>query len=109
MERGQRGMVTVETAFAALFVAGALALAIVVAGAAFVLGQCQVTANEVARQAARGDAAAVARASADAPSGAEVASRREGGAVVVEVTWRFTLGSVSWPLVARAQVLEEQG
>lgn len=108
MERDQRGMVTVESAFAALFQAGALALAILVAGAAFVLGQCQVTANEVARQAARGDSAAVARAEADAPAGAEVKRRREGGAVVVEVTWRFSLGSASWPLVARAHVLEER-
>lgn len=108
MERGQRGMVTVEMAFAAMFLAVALAVAILVVGAVFMLGQCQVTANEVARQAARGDAAAVARATADAPTGATVASRREGGAVVVEVTWRFTFGSGSWPLVARAQVLEER-
>ncbi len=100
-------MVTVETAFAALLQALALVLAILVAGGAFVLGQCQVTANEVARQAARGDAAAVARATADAPTGAEVVSRREGGALVVEVTWRLTLGSASWPLVARAEVLAE--
>lgn len=108
MESGQRGMVTVEAAFAMLLLAGSLALAILLAGAAFVLGQCQVTANEVARQAARGDAAAVARASADAPSGAEVVTRRESGSVVVEVTWRFALGSSSWPLVARAQTLEER-
>ena len=108
MHRDDRGMVTVETAFAALFLAGALALAVVLAGAAFQLGQCQVTANEVARQAARGDAAAVARATSDAPAGAVVETRRDGTAVVVEVTWRFRLGSVSWPLSARAQVLEER-
>ena len=84
MHRGDRGMVTVETAFATLFLAGALALAILVGGAAFVLGQCQVTANEVARQSARGDAAAVARATADAPAGAQVVNRREGGASVVD-------------------------
>lgn len=104
----ERGMVTVEAAFAALFLAVALAFAILAGGAAFVLGQCQVTANEVARQAARGDTAAAARATADAPEGAEVVSRRVDGAVRVEVTWRFSLGSTSWPLVARAQVLEER-
>ena len=108
MHRGDRGMVTVETALATLFLAGALALAILVGGAAFVLGQCQGTAKEVARQSARGDAAAVARATADAPAGAQVVGRREGGASVVEVTWHLRLGSMSWPLVARAQVLEER-
>lgn len=107
MRRCQRGMVTVETAFSVLVVTGAVALALLLAGATFVLGQCQVTANEVARQAARGDLAAVARATEDAPAGAEVVHRHEGGAVVVEVTWDLTFGSARWPLVARALVLEE--
>ncbi len=107
MDRSERGMVTVELAFAALLLAVSLAFAIMVGGAAFVLGQCQVVANEVARQAARGDAAGIARATADAPAGAVVERRIEGGAVVVEVTWRFVVGDTSWPLVARAQVLEE--
>ena len=100
-------MVTVETAFATLFLAGVLALALLVGGAAFVLGQCQVTANEVARQAARGDAAAMARATADAPTGAVVDTRRESGELVVEVRWEAPLGFTTWPLVARARVLAE--
>ena len=100
-------MVTVETAFATLFLAVVLAGVLLVGGAALVQGQCQATANEVARQAARGDAAAVARASADAPAGASVTTRRTGGAVVVEVRWEAPLGPVTWPLSASAQVLEE--
>ena len=101
-------MVTVETAFALLVLAVVLAGVLLVGGAAFVLGQCQVTANEVARQAARGDAAAVARATADAPTDAVVTHRTEGGAVVVEVRWEAPLGVTAWPLVARATVLEER-
>ncbi len=101
-------MVTVETAFALLVLAVVLAGVLLVGGAAFVLGQCQVTANEVARQAARGDAAAVARATADAPTDAVVTHRTEGGAVVVEVRWEAPLGVTTWPLVARATVLEER-
>lgn len=101
-------MVTVETAFATLFLAGVLAFVLLVGGAAFVLGQCQVTANEVARQLARGDSVAVARATADAPPGARVTSRREADAVVVEVRWEAPLGVASWPLVARAHVLAER-
>lgn len=100
-------MVTVETAFATLFLAVVLGAVLLVGGAAFVLGQCQVTANEVARQAARGDVEAVARATADAPTGATVTSRRSGGTVVVEVRWEAPLGLATWPLVAGAQVLEE--
>ena len=99
---------TVETAFALLVLAVVLAGVLLVGGAAFVLGQCQVTANEVARQAARGDAAAVARATADAPTDAVVTHRTEGGAVVVEVRWEAPLGVTTWPLVARATVLEER-
>ena len=101
-------MVTVETAFALLVLAVVLAGVLLVGGAAFVLGQCQVTANEVARQAARGDAAAVARATADAPTDAVVTHRTEGGAVVVEVRWEAPLGVTTWPLVASATVLEER-
>lgn len=100
-------MVTVETAFATLFLAGVAVLAVSVAGALFGLGQCQVVANEVARQAARGDTAAVARASGDAPDGAEVSSRREAGTVVVEVRCPARIGPALWPMVARSTVLEE--
>ncbi|MDO5534940.1 MAG: TadE family type IV pilus minor pilin [Propionibacteriaceae bacterium] len=100
-------MVTVETAFACLVMAVVLGAVLVVGGAAFVLGQCQVTANEVARQAARGDAPAVQRALEDAPPGARVEQRHEGGAVVVEVHWEAALGEWRYPLVARAHVLGE--
>ena len=52
--------------------------------------------------------AAVARATADAPTDAVVTHRTEGGAVVVEVRWEAPLGVTTWPLVARATVLEER-
>lgn len=100
-------MVTVETAFATMFLAVVLGVVLLIGGAAFVAGQCQVVANEVARQAARGDAAAMERAVAEAPRGATVEQSREAGMVVVEVRWQAPLGLTTWPLVARAQVLEE--
>lgn len=106
--RDERGMVSVETGFATLFLALVVGVSVVVAGAVFTLGQCQVAANEIARQAARGDAAAVARASADVPQGARVSTRREGGALVVEVAWAASVGPVTWPVTARASVLEER-
>lgn len=108
--RQERGMATAELAMASLLVAAVVALAAWVVLALFQLGQCQATANEVARQEARGDAAAVARASADAPPGARVSRAREGGVVVVRVELVSRLGSVaSVPLRAEARVLLEPG
>ncbi len=102
------GMVTVETAFALISLAVVGSFAIAVAGALFVLGACQVTANEVARQEARGDQVAVARAKQDAPRGAIVVTRREAEAVVTEVQVSAALGPLSWPLSAQATVLVER-
>lgn len=108
VRHGQRGMVTVELAFAllalAVFSVGALG---VVAGL-YQQGQLQVTANEVARQEARGDAVAAQRAAQDAPPGARVTSRREAGAVVVEASRATQVGPVPVTLQARAVVLEER-
>lgn len=109
-ERGQGGMVTVEIAFAALFAAmAAVALAWVLA----VLGlsaRCHDTAAEVARQEARADRSAVAKAIADRPAGAQVRVRHTGPRVVVTVRlaarpWLSWLPSV--PLSATAVVIEE--
>lgn len=103
-----RGMATAELAMASLLVAAVVAVAGWIVLALFQFGQCQATANEVARQEARGDRAAVARAAADAPPGARVSRRREGGAVVVRVELVSRLGSVaSVPLRAEARVLAE--
>lgn len=106
--RGQRGMVTVELAFALLVWAVVCVGAIGAVTALYQQGQLQVTANEVARQEARGDTAAVQRATHDAPPGARVTSRREAGAVVVEATRETRVGPVPVTLQARAWVLEER-
>ena len=104
----EAGMVTVETAFAVILLALIGGVALAMAGAVFVLGACQVTANEVARQEARGDQAAVARARQDAPRGATVLTRRESGAVVTDVTVTARVGPVVWPIRAQATVVEER-
>lgn len=103
----QRGMVTVELAFAVLAAAVVAAGCLWLAGAAFQLGHCQTTANEVARQHARGDAAAVRRATADAPLGARVEVRRASGATVVVVSVDVRAGAWSLPVSAEATVIDE--
>ena len=65
-------MVTVELALVSVLGAGALALGGWVLTQLFIFDQCQITANEVARQAARGEAQATQRARMDAPPGAVV-------------------------------------
>ncbi|QIK71812.1 hypothetical protein G7070_05385 [Propioniciclava coleopterorum] len=101
-------MVAVETAFAVLILAAVGAFVISVAGVMFAQTQCQVTADEVARQLARGDTAAVQRARADAPAGASVVTREESGATVAEVRLEARLGPVVWPIRAQARVLAER-
>ncbi|MEA4945814.1 MAG: TadE family type IV pilus minor pilin [Propionicimonas sp.] len=103
-------MVTAELALASL------ALAPVVAALGWVFGvlglafQCQGTASEVARQLARGDQAAAARAEAAAPTGAVVRASRSGDEVRVVVTlqarpWVAWLPAV--PLELGATMLAE--
>lgn len=106
-DQRERGMVSVETAFVSLGVAAAVAAAIGVAGGAFQLAQCQLTANEVARQEARGDDGAVARAKADAPQGARVSVADEGGVTRVTVALELGIGPVRVPVEASAQVIDE--
>lgn len=108
MRHSERGMATVELAFASL----AIALVTLVVGwfvmALGVLGHCQTTANEVARQRARGDAAAVALVMAQAPAGASVKQAVRGGVVEVVVETEVRFGSwLALPVAARAHVLEE--
>ncbi|WP_232549105.1 hypothetical protein [Propioniciclava soli] len=107
--RGQRGMVTVEVALASIGLAVLVGGGFTVAHAGFRMVECQVAANEIARQQARGDAAAVRRATADAPEGASVAVRTVDGRAEVEVGWRAAWGPVVWPVAARAAVIEEPG
>lgn len=107
----QRGMVTVELAMSLI----ALMLA-TLAGlwTVWVLGQqmrCIDTAGEVARQIARGDRAAAARAAERRPAGATVTSRHDGRDAVVEV--RLTAHPFralpAVPLTAEARVALEPG
>lgn len=103
----QRGMVTVEVALASLLLAGVLAGAIGVVAGGFRLAQCQVVANEVARQSARGDVPAVNAAVADRPDGTVVTTRNEGDLVVVRVQCDAEVAGVAVPLEASAQVVSE--
>jgi hypothetical protein len=99
--KGERGMVTAELAVATL-AAGAL-LAALSWGVFMITLQlrCIDSAAEVARQAARGDTAAVAAAKARAPLGATLEIRRTAELLTVEVVlpvhpFRFD-SSTSWP------------
>lgn len=83
--RTARGMVTAELALG-VFAAAMLLVALCWGMAIAVLQvRCMDTAAQTARQAARGDQAAVARARAGAPEGSQVRIRTVGGDVVVEV------------------------
>lgn len=107
-KRGERGMATAELAMVSLIVAGIAAGIVWLLSAVLVLNLCQITANEVARQDARGDRAAAARAERDAPRGARVARRHEAGVTVVEVTADARFGRLfAIPVSARARVLDE--
>ena len=100
-------MVTVELALAGLLLSMVALLVVTAGGAVARLAQCQLTANEVARQEARGDREGVARASADAPVGARVETRHEAGATVVVVSLEVEVGPARVPLSASARVLDE--
>ncbi|HEX8510885.1 MAG TPA: TadE family type IV pilus minor pilin [Propionibacteriaceae bacterium] len=103
-------MVTVELAVSTLAV---LALLTMLCWGIFLVVmqlRCVETAAEVARQAARGDNAAVQRAKRDAPTGArvEVRAGRQVTSVVVRLNARpFTDWLVVVPLHAEAEVLTE--
>lgn len=107
---GQRGMVTAELAFASIGAALACVLLAWVLALVALLIRCQDTAAEVARQEARSDRTAVAKATADRPKGARVTVRQIGEQVTVRVQlaaqpWTRWLPSV--PLTAEATVLRE--
>lgn len=84
----ERGMVTVELAFASMFV---LAASVALAWGLWVLvavDRCQLVADEVARQAARRDQAAMAKVIESAPPGAVVDVAERSGEVAVTVRLR---------------------
>ncbi|MDR1710875.1 MAG: hypothetical protein LBR58_03305 [Propionibacteriaceae bacterium] len=112
MNKDERGMVTAEFALASLIAAAFVVTVAWIAAVLLALGSCQATAAEVARQEARGDAAAAAQAKADAPPGARVTVSRHGKQVDVDVEldarpWTSWVPSV--PLHAQAHVLAEEG
>lgn len=103
-------MVTIELALAGL---GAVAMVVLLAwvlSALMLWGACQDLATGVARQEARGDAAAVTEILNHRPPGAQVGVRRVEGRVVVQVDlaahpWAEWLPSI--PLHAEATVIAE--
>lgn len=110
--RSERGMVSVEVAFAVMLSAAvAVGLAYLIA-LVIQLGELQATAGEVARQQARGDSSAARNAERDAPAGTVVKVSTSGSDVVVLAELR----SQPWgrwipamPLSARAVVAREGG
>lgn len=103
-------MVTAELAFASMGAAVACVLLAWVLALVGLLLRCQEIAVDVARQEARGDRAAVARAMSDRPKGARVAISNDGQVVRVRVDlaarpWADWLPTV--PLGARAAVQRE--
>ena len=108
--RDARGMVTAEMAVAT--VAGFVVLTMMCWGIYLVVTQlrCVDAAAAVARQAARADGAAVAKAKAGAPSGARITIEKRPGLVTVVVRVKARpLGRwlAAVPLEARAQVVPE--
>ncbi|MDR1791357.1 MAG: hypothetical protein LBR20_06865 [Propionibacteriaceae bacterium] len=110
-ELDERGMVTAETAVASLFVVGFTAMVAWLLGLLMMLASCQATADQVAREHARGDIAAAEVAASHAPEGAKVLVDSKAGDVVVLVTldarpWVSWLPAV--PLRASATVRAEE-
>lgn len=108
--RRQAGMVTAELAFATLGAAAALALLAWTLSLVMLLARCNDLATAVARQEARGDAAAVAKILQQRPVGARVIVRQKATEIFVTVEiaaqpWADWLPSV--PLSATATVLRE--
>lgn len=103
-------MVTAELAVATL---AALVILLLLSWGLYLMVvqvRCIDTAAEVARQAARGDDAAVARARREAPAGARVQISRGPGLVRVQVSVvarPLTARLVGVPLRARAEVVPE--
>jgi hypothetical protein len=108
--RGQRGMVTAELAVATL---AALAVLLLLSWGIYLMVmqvRCIDTAAEVARQAARGDDAAVARARREAPAGARIHINRTEALVRVEVrvvARPLATNLAAVPLRADAEVVPE--
>jgi hypothetical protein len=103
-------MVTAEMAFSSLFAAGFVVLIAWVVAVLALFIRCQSTADEVARQEARGDSHAAAKAIESRPEGAEVSITKAAELVRVRVElqakpWAEWLPAV--PLSVEAAVMLE--
>ena len=87
MRHNDRGMVTAEMAIASLLLTASIGALVGLFGLVLTQLRCVDSAAEIARQAARGDIAAVERVTRDAPAGATVVTTRTtSGMVQVTVT-----------------------
>jgi hypothetical protein len=107
---GERGMVTLELALASLGAAAVMVVLAWVLTVIVLLVRCQDTATGVARQEARGDAAASAAVASRRPEGARVGIGRGHGEIHVVVDlearpWATWLPAI--PLSASAMAIPE--
>lgn len=112
LARSDRGAVTVEAAFASLGVAMLVALVVSLGAALLVQIRCTDSASAIARQAARGDTAAVEQLTAAVPAGAVVSTQDDATSVTVVVTAPFPLVSdrAGVPeITGRAMAVKEPG
>lgn len=106
----QRGMVTVEIALGVLSLTALTVLLGWVVNLGLIQARCQDTASQVARQHARGDHAAAARAVQGAPEGAQVDVRRAEGDVIAETSMEVSFfGAHSLTVSAIARYPLEPG
>jgi Flp pilus assembly protein TadG len=110
--RSDRGAVTVEAAFASVGLVALLAVLVSAIGVVLVQVQCVDAAGAIARQAARGDAAAVAEAESHLPKEGRVVIRATATTVTVRVEARESVvpgSSVTIDLAAEATAVLEPG
>lgn len=106
--RRERGMVTTEIALGSLIVVLLLSLAGWMLATVFTVDRCQLAADAIARQHARGDDAAVKQLSTSAPDGARVEVRRSNGASTVQVSYTpVFLGLPTSVITVSSTVLDE--
>ncbi|NYE71616.1 TadE family type IV pilus minor pilin [Microlunatus parietis] len=107
-----RGMVTAELAVSILAALALLSLLSWGIGLIVLQLRCGDTAAEVARQAARGDEAGIARAKRDAPDGSVIMIDKSGDTTIVTVRLEARPMSAlvpAVPLTASAEVVTEPG
>lgn len=87
-------MVTAELAVSILSATILVAIGAWTVGLVGLQGSCRSSASEIADQLARGDRAVAARARANVPSGAKVATATAGGWVRVSVSAQRSVGRI---------------